>query len=249
MENYVNTPVQTSIVGRFVFLLIAFPLGLLYFLVTVIGLSLGLGTIVIWIGLPILFITLLCIRGMAEIERRIVASLLHVTIPYHLQHLRERDQGFLRQFGRVLRDPYTWMSTIYMVLKLPLGILSFGLTLALVTASACLTCLPLTYLLNTFIDFILLKSGVSHSNSILIPYFIEIHGWFDLVMFARSFVLVPLGIVLWIITRFVLTGLAFFSGELARALLGPGEMIVVQPHQDMPYASPLTMSEQHANVD
>lgn len=248
MENQVNAPARRSTMGSFVFLMLSYPLGLLYFLVVVIGLSVGLGTIVIWIGLPILFITLLCVRGMAEIERRMVSSLLHIPLHSHWHGQTAPGRGFLRRFGDILRDPYTWTSTIYMLLKLPLGIISFSLALTLSVLSASTLLLPLVYLINLFVNVILLKNGVQ-SDSMIIPYIIEVHGSFDPVMFARSFIGVPLGIVFWIITRYTLNGLALFSGELAKALLGSGS-VIAQPHQDRYYvAQPVMMQEQRANVD
>jgi hypothetical protein len=250
MDNHVNTSAKKSSMGNFVFLIISFPLGLFYFLITVIGFSLGMGTLVIWVGLPILFITLLCIRGMADVERRVVSNLLRMPMRYQLPGQREPARGFLRRFGRILKDPYTWTSMIYMLLKLPLGIISFTLAITLSVLSFATTLLPLAYLINLFVNTILLKNGIQ-SDGILIPYFIEVHATFDPTMFARSFIGVPIGIVLWIVTRFVLNGLALFSGELAKALLGPGETIVVQPHQDLRYGytSPMIMQEQQANLD
>lgn len=247
MENYVTTLNRQSLMGSFVFLMASFPLGLLYFIVTVTGLSVGLGTIVIWIGLPILFITLLCVRGMADIERRMVSSLLRIPMSSQWRPQQEAGRGFLRRFGSVLRDPYTWTGMVYMLLKLPLGIMSFSVALTLSVVSAALTVLPLVYLVNLFVDSILAMNGIS-AQSILIPYFIEVHGAFDPLMFVRTFIGVPIGIVLWIITRFVLSGLALFSGELAKALLGPGE-VIAQPHQDRQYVAPVLMQEQRANID
>ena len=231
MEHSVKTSVKGPAMGNIVFLMLALPLGIFYFVITVTGIALGTGTLVIWVGLPILFITLLCIRGMAEIERRLVSSLLRMPQPYQSQGEREPGRGFLRRFGNVLRDPYTWTSMLYMFLKLPIGIISFTLTITLSTLSLALTLLPLTYLINLFVNAILLKNGIA-SSSIIIPYFLEIHGTFDLLMFARSFVGVPVGIILWVVTSFVLNGLARFSGELANALLGPGvTAFTAQPHQ------------------
>ena len=129
----------------------------------------------------------------------------------------------------MLSDPYTWTSTIYMLLKLPLGILSFTLTVTLLATSAALVFFPLGYLVNLLVNVILLKNGIS-SESIMIPGFIEIHGSFDLAMFARSFLGVPVGIVLWLLTRTLLNALARASGELANALLGPGvAYVIAQP--------------------
>jgi hypothetical protein len=237
MENPINVrlarvvlpELASSTRDNIVFLLLSFPLGLISFLIVVIGLSVGLGTLVIWIGLPILFATLFIIRGMAEIERRMVSSLLRIPMPYRMPEPAEPRPGVLRRFGRMLSDPATWTSTIYMLLKLPLGIFSFTLALSLLVASAALVFFPLGYLISLLVNVILLKNGIS-SNGTMIPGFIEIHGSFDLAMFARSFLGVPVGIVLWLFTRTLLNGLARASGALAHALLGPGvAYVIAQP--------------------
>ena len=44
--------------GNITFLLLSFPFGLFCFLLIVLGLAVGVGTLIIWIGLPILFATL-----------------------------------------------------------------------------------------------------------------------------------------------------------------------------------------------
>ena len=234
MENHVKTHLaravfpqeDSSTLGNIVFLLLSFPLGLIYFLIAVIGLAVGLSTLVIWIGLPILFATLFIIRSMAEVERRMVSSLLRMPVPYQLPGPPEPRLSFLRRFGRMLSDPSTWTSTIYMLLKLPLGILSFVLAVTLSVVSAALVLFPLGYLISLLVNIILLKNGIS-SDGTLITGFIEVHGSFDLIMFVRSFIGVPVGIVLWLFTRTLLNALARASGELAKALLGPAVAYVI----------------------
>lgn len=222
MEMLRNTTKKSTTAGNIAFLLLSFPLGLIFFLVTVIGLALGVSTLILWIGLPMLFATLVLVRGMAMIERRMAANLLHVSFPYQLHKHDMPQQGFLKRFGNVLRDPLTWTSTIYMIVKLPLGIISFILALVLPIVGLALTLLPLVYLVNLFVNTILWKNGIQ-STGIIVPYFIEVRGQFDLVMFARSFIGVPIGLAFLFVTRFLLNGLALLSGEIARALLSPGE--------------------------
>ncbi len=247
MENHVNTPQKSTMAGTIAFLLLSFPLGLTYFIVVVTGISLGAGTLVIWIGLPILFTTVLLIHGMAEIERRMVSSLLRMPLPHQLHEQPETGRGFLRRFGRLLSDPYTWTGMIYMFMKLPIGIFSFTLALVLPIVSASLTLMPLAYLINLFVNLILLKSGIQ-STGYIIPYFIEVHGQFDLVMFARSFIGIPVGLALWFAARFLLYGLAQLSGELAIAMLGLGKVDTgAQPGQF--WVSPAPFHHQHPSYE
>jgi hypothetical protein len=222
MEMHLYTTKKSTTTGNIAFLLLSFPLGLLYFLVTIIGFVVGMSTLILWIGLPILFATLVLVRSMATIERRIATHLLHVSFPY-LQLSHDMPQkGFWGRFGSILRDPLTWTSTFYMILKLPLGIVSFTLALVLPIVSLAITLLPLVYLVNLLVNTILLKNGIQ-STGIIIPYFIEVHGQFDIVMFARSFIGIPIGLAFWLATCFLLNGLALLSGEIARGLLSAGE--------------------------
>jgi len=121
-----------------------------------------------------------------------------------------------------------------MLFKLPLGILSFALAVALLTTTFAVTLLPAGYLVTLLVNSILLANGI-HAPGELIPGFIVVHEQFDLVMFARSCLGTPIGIVLWFGTRFLLNNLAQLSGEMALALLGPGEAdeaeALAQPNQ------------------
>ncbi len=244
MGQYAHPFHKGSAMGKIVFLLLGLPLGICYFVITVVGISLGTGTLVIWIGLPILFVTLLTVRGMAEIERRLVNNLLGISIPYQLPAPHEPGLSFLRRFGRILTDPYTWTSMVYMLIKLPLGILGFSLTISLTVTSLALVLAPLGYLIHLLVSFILLNNGIA-SSDLIVPGFITVHGYFEPLMFARSFIGVPIGIGFWLLTRYVLSILALTSGELARALLGPGmAYVVAQPQPHTSYAPPMPEQEQ-----
>ena len=225
---------KSKTAGNFAFLFLSFPLGLLYFILMVTGFAVGAGTALIVVGVPILFVTVVLIRGMATLERNMATSLLHISFPRSPRREVQRPQSFMQRFGHVLSDPYTWSSAIYMFFKLPLGILSFALTVALLTTTFAVTLLPAGYLVTLLVNSILLANGI-HAPGELIPGFIVVHEQFDLVMFARSCLGTPVGIVLWFGTRFLLNGLAQLSGEMALALLGPGEAdeaeALAQPNQ------------------
>lgn len=244
MENITGQTPKSSLTGNIVFFLLALFMGIVYFTVTLTCFLLGVGTLVIWIGLPVLFATLYMVHGMAALERTMVSNLLgmpHPDQPYG----RAPERGFLRRFGSLLRDPYTWTSMIYMLfIKLPLGIFSFTLVVTLLVSSVSMIFLPLVYLVNLFVDSILISNGVPAAHNILIPYFVEIHGSFDPVMFARSFAGVALGLVLWYATRQIIRWLALFSGILANAMLGPGATAhSPQPHT-LNYVPPTRTAEQ-----
>lgn len=230
----------SKVLSNLAFLLLSFPLALLYFILTVCGLLLGLGTLVIWAGLPILFTTILTVRALAEVERHVVSSLLFIPMARQRKVQPQQRQGFLKHLGRLLNDPYTWTSIIYMLLKLPLGIINLVLALVLPILCGAFTFLPLIYLINLFINTILLSKGIP-SGGILIPGFIVIHGGFESATFIKTFIGIPIGIVGWFISRIIISYAALISGELARALLGPGlDSPPAQPHTPG-YARPMTL--------
>lgn len=250
MENHANTTNKRTLAGEIAFLMLSFPLGLAFFIVTVVGFSLGMGTLVIWIGLAVLFATLYTVHGMAAAQRNLVRSLLHMPHPDQPYYGRAPVRGFLRRFGALLRDPYTWTGLIYMLfISMPLGIVNFVLTLTSTLVSVSLTVFPLVYLINVYINSILLRNGVSSPQGFLIPYFVEIHGGFDPLMFMHSFAAVPLGLVLCYLTRLLIRALASFSGVLSNAMLGPGTAAyTVQPHA-LNYIPPMRMMEQQVSLD
>ncbi len=232
---------RSTTVGNIVYLLLSMPLGILYFVLIDVGFSVGLGTLIIWIGLPILLGTFIAIRGMAALERRLVVTLLHYPLRTREQSYSEIRPSFLRYLRDMVRDPLTWTSTVYMFIKLPIGIISFTLALVLPVLSAAITLLPLVYLINVFIDGILLKNGIP-STSYIIPNFIEIHGSFDPIMFARTFIFIPIGVGLWYVSLLILNGLALGSAELARVLL-TSEDAPAMPKQPSRVEMPMMSSQ------
>jgi hypothetical protein len=64
------------------YLLLGLPLGTLYFTILVTGFSLGLGLIITLLGIPVLVITLLIVRGLATFERGLASSLLDAPMPH-----------------------------------------------------------------------------------------------------------------------------------------------------------------------
>src|SRR4029077_3416207 len=107
---------------------LAFPTGLAYFVVLVVGISLGVGLAIVIIGLGILLATLAAWRAMAALERGLARSLLGVPIP---QPPDRRDLRLVERVQRYLRDPVTWKSLVFVALKFPLGVLTFGAVVAL----------------------------------------------------------------------------------------------------------------------
>ncbi|GCE48407.1 putative sensor protein [Thermosporothrix hazakensis] len=210
---------HTPVFNRFLFLFISFPLGLIFFVLTVVGLSLSTSLLIIWIGLPLLLLTLFLIRGMAALERSMLASLTGVVIWTKSPPTRS---GGKTRFMAILRDPDTWKSALYMLLKLPLGIVSFTICLTLPIIATSLTVMPLVYIVLTSIvgntDAHIAQIFFSDSYT-----FIPITGVFNLIDFAKCLACAALGVLAWIGIAKVIHGMTALWEGVARALLGSEE--------------------------
>lgn len=129
------------------YLVSAFPLGNLYFVVLVTGLVTGIGTAVALVGLLILPLMFFIWWGFASFERHLVMWWLGVEIaPMSPPLLKPVSwSGRLTAF---LRNPVTWKSLVYLLLEFPFGIVSFLLTLVLLSASLGALFYPISYVAN-----------------------------------------------------------------------------------------------------
>jgi hypothetical protein len=64
-----------------VYLLLGLPLGIAYFVVLVTGISLGLGLVVIWVGIPVLLLVFLISWAMCQFEWVLTNTMLRENIP------------------------------------------------------------------------------------------------------------------------------------------------------------------------
>jgi hypothetical protein len=126
------------------YLLLAFPLGLAYFVFLVTGLSLGVGLLILWVGLLILAGVLALCWPLTLFERQMAISLLKVQIPL-LTHTQEPSGSILQQVKHHLSNPVTWKGIAFLFLKFPIGLASFIITTTLGALSLGLILAPLTY--------------------------------------------------------------------------------------------------------
>ena len=106
--------------------LVAFPLSIAAFVVVVTGLALGAGLLVIWVGVAVLAATLLAARAFAAAERAWLPKVLDVDVP-RPAYLRP-DGGRVRRLLTPLRDPQTWLDALHAVVRFPLAVLGFVVT-------------------------------------------------------------------------------------------------------------------------
>ena len=195
------------------YLLAAFPLGLFYFVLLVIGISLGISTLIIWIGIPILLVTIILWEWCARFERYLVGHLLGLPIRF-TDDPRLAGQSWGKQFLGRLRSPVTWTSLVYLILDFPFGIIAFSLVITMLSASLSLTFGWLAYLIDTLAYH---AGGGGYISSV---FFVPITGHIEPGAVAFFVGLCGLGVLATIASLHVLNSLAYGWGLVARFLLG-----------------------------
>jgi hypothetical protein len=128
------------------YMVLMLPLGILYFTWAVTGVSLSAGLAILIIGVPFMVLFVSTVYALSLVEGRLVETLLGERMPRRPQ-APSREAGFLNKVKEILADPRTWMTLLYMVLMLPLGILYFTAIVTLLSLSFGLTVGAVAHLL------------------------------------------------------------------------------------------------------
>jgi len=141
------------------FQLLAFPLGLFYFIFLVTGLSVGLGLVIVWVGIPILLVVAGAWWLFGAFERAQAKYLLGADVPPS-PRAWETVNGVWGKLKAHFGGAATWKDLLYLLAKLPLGVVSF--TLAMTVAGAVFWCFALPVAAIWRIDIVTTSSGSWH---------------------------------------------------------------------------------------
>jgi len=93
---------------------LSFPLGLLYFVIMIVGLSLGAGLAVLIVGFGILAVTLGVAKLFGRFERELSKAFLGATF----EPRAPRPPGW----RAMLQDRRAWTTVVYLLLRFPVGV-------------------------------------------------------------------------------------------------------------------------------
>ena len=203
MVKFFNVIAKKQTYLNLIYLLIAFPLGIVYFTFLTTGISLGFGLIITLIGIPILALMTVAWYGLGVFERTLTMSLLDIKIP-EMSNNAFKEKTLWKKLKKHLSNSATWKSLAYLFIKFPVGILSFVLITTLLSISISFIATPLVYYL-----------------SLRIPAmdFATINGIKLITSYGSTFILSIIGIFFLFISLHVLNGLAYVSGLFAQILL------------------------------
>lgn len=183
------------------YLLLAFPLGIFYFVFLVTGLSVGFGLFITLLGAPILVGVLAAAYGMGEFER----TTTNLLLGQDTQPARrlEIPGGLWPKVKALVGSSETWKRVWYLFTEFFFGIFSF--VLVTVTASI----------------FALVVTPFFYERT----WFLDGREWMDEVWvidsLGEAIIVALLAVLVGFVLLHVINGVAKVWGEFAKAMLGP----------------------------
>jgi uncharacterized membrane protein len=128
------------------FMLLALPTGIIYFVLAVGGLSLSAGFLVLIIGVPFFLMFMAVCRVVSLAEGGLIEAMTGVRMPRRPVY-QGKALSFWARIGEMLKDPRTWTTIAYFILRLPIGIVYFVIAVAGIAVSLTFIALPITVVL------------------------------------------------------------------------------------------------------
>lgn len=140
--------------GSLLYLWLAFPLGLVYFVGLTVGFSAGIPLTIVWVGLLVLFVTLAGAWFAEGFERQLAIRLLGAAVPARLPAaaaaaspidptLPVKRFATVRQIGG---SSTLWKGLFFLFLKFPLGLAGWIISLVLLSVSLAFLATPIAML-------------------------------------------------------------------------------------------------------
>lgn len=184
------------------YLILAFPLGMAYYVILMVGFTLGIGLSILVIGLGVLLGTVIGVRYLASFERRLANGLLGTAIATPAD-VKTAGLGVVGTAKAYLKASSTWRGLGFVVLKFWVGILSFVL---------------LVTFLGTAVELVLVPvfpGGVLE---------VQVANWEvakSVTTTTQRVVAVPTGLALALLGLHILNAFANANASIASSLLGP----------------------------
>ncbi|WP_158886382.1 sensor domain-containing protein [Amycolatopsis anabasis] len=220
-----GTRPRPSVGGSVAYLLMNLPVGIAGFVTLLTLITAGIGTAIVWVGLPLAALAVLIARGAARVERARVYALLntYIAIPYRPLP----DGGQKARWKARLGDGATWRDIAYFVLLFPLGIIEFVLVVVFWATSLALTALP--------IYFRFLPEGAYYFPAWDVR-------WITVDSTVEALPWAALGVLFLALSMALTRALGTTHARFARALLGPAPSVRRLAEAGAPAREPGSMS-------
>jgi len=186
-----------------IYLLLSLPIGILYFVVLITGFSLGAGLLITLVGIPILVAMIFVTYILGDLDRKMTSLLLGVNIAKPEARPSNDDSARSILVAQV-KSLQFWKELGYLLLKMPLGVISFTIAIVLVAVSLGFIAAP----------FILTYAPQAQ---------MMLWNGFEIDTMQRAVVTAVVGLGLGAISVVLINGYAKFMGAISVRALGRGE--------------------------
>lgn len=191
--------------------LVGLPLALSGFVFTVVSLFASGYLLVTLVGLPLLAVSSLGARWLGALNRSVARRLLGENVPPPAPF--RPKPGFAGWIRSGLADSPGWRARGYLVLKMPVAVASFVVAVALRLGGLWFVLAPVQWAANVGTEKVEVGGVVRH-------YVINFRSfYFD--TWAKTLLLVALGVVAWWVAPWLLRALLYVDRQLLADLLGP----------------------------
>lgn len=231
VRSVAGAPIRLQTYRNLVYLALAFPLGLAYFVFLAVGLGVSAGFTVLLVGIPMFLSMLVLCIGLAVVERKLTAGLLGVDISPPEWSVVE-NRGVVGRLTGLLTDLDTWKALLYLGSKFVFGLASLVVTMTLLATSWALIATPLYYSRPGVRVGLLLAEPLRYPLSLSLPwqnllvgveYVVNLTSW-HVDTLPEALAMSLLGVAVLVGSLNVLNALAWVSGQHARFLLGRSDL-------------------------
>jgi len=237
VRSVLGVPFRLQTYRNLLYLALAFPLGIVYFVLLSVGLSLGVVLAITVVGIPLLLVVLALATGLAAVERELTALLLGVDIessgsPVLEPTAADSTLGSLLERAKLLvTDLGTWKAVVYLGSKLFVGVASFTLIMTLLTTSVSMLVVPFVYdQPGVYVGFVTDAPIRLHPSlyvawrQLLVGVETVVHvGSWQVTTLSQALAVAAVGVGLGVVSLHILNGLARVSAWYTRYMLGTGE--------------------------
>jgi hypothetical protein len=205
------------------YLMVMFPLGIVYFILLTVGVTTGAALVIIGIGIPIIVLVLAVVVGLARLERTLIRVLLGVAVP---PPAVETEYGLWERSKRLVTGRRTWKAVAYLLSEFVYGTVVFALLAPLLATGGSFFFAPVYYQQAPVVAYGPFRLGdltvgvLFGWNDLLVGLTMTFQlGSWQIETLPGALLVASLGIVLLLVAFQVANVLAWVWGRYARIML------------------------------
>ncbi|MFD7754765.1 sensor histidine kinase [Streptomyces sp. NPDC059757] len=207
-----RAPLEARTWREFGYLLLSLPISVVLFSFAITMTSLGVGLLITFLGIPVLALGLAMCRGFGVLERARARGLLKLEVAEPAP-VRGRTGGLMSWVGAVLKSGVSWRHLLYALLHFPWAVFAFTVSLTFWAYGWAAFSYPLwqwVFPAYVGVDGIQLYGDATHDVYLDSPFELAATSAF--------------GLVLVLLTPWIIRGLASVDRVMVYGLLGPSRL-------------------------